>query len=59
MIEIGGVPMRTNAKNTRRATAITLTTALVVAVYLNWQYARTGSELEVEAVNVLPVYPKR
>lgn len=44
--------MRTNAKNTRRATAITLTTALVVAVYLNWQYARTGSELEVEAVNV-------
>ncbi len=42
----------TIAKNTRRATAITLAAALVVAVYLNWQYARTGSELETEAVNV-------
>ncbi len=51
MIEMGGVPMRTNAKNTRRATAVTLTAALVVAVYLNWQYTRAGSELEIEAVN--------
>lgn len=42
----------TIAKNTRRATAITLAAALVVAVYLNWQYARTGAELETEAVNV-------
>lgn len=33
--------MRTGAKNTRRATALTLTAALAVAVYLNWQYART------------------
>lgn len=44
--------MRAIAKNTRRATAITLAAALVVAVYLNWQYARTGAELETEAVNV-------
>lgn len=44
--------MRVNAKNTRRVTALTLATALVVAVYLNWQYARTGAELETEAVNV-------
>lgn len=44
--------MRAIAKNTRRATAITLAAALVVAVYLNWQYARTDTELETEAVNV-------
>ena len=44
--------MRANAKNTRRVTALTLAAALVVAVYLNWQYARTGAELEPEAVNV-------
>lgn len=44
--------MRVNARNTRRVTALTLAAALVVAVYLNWQYARTGAELETEAVNV-------
>ena len=44
--------MRANAKNTRRVTALTLAAALVVAIYLNWQYARTGAELEPEAVNV-------
>ena len=44
--------MRVGSKNTRRATAITLAAALVVAVYLNWQYARTGTELETEAVQV-------
>lgn len=44
--------MRINARNTRRVTALTLAAALVVAVYLNWQYARTGAELETEAVNV-------
>ncbi|MBU3819003.1 MAG: SpoIIIAH-like family protein [Candidatus Faecalibacterium intestinavium] len=33
--------MRNVSKNTRRATAITLAAALAVAVYLNWQYART------------------
>lgn len=44
--------MRVNARNTRRITALTLAAALVVAVYLNWQYARTGAELETEAVNV-------
>lgn len=44
--------MRVNARNTRRVTALTLAAALVVAVYLNWQYARTGAELETEAINV-------
>lgn len=44
--------MRANAKNTRRATAITLAAALVVAVYLNWQYSRTGVSLNEDAVNV-------
>lgn len=34
--------MRALSKNTRRATAVTLAAALAVAVYLNWQYARTG-----------------
>ena len=33
--------MRNIAKNTRRATAVTLAAALAVACYLNWQYART------------------
>ena len=33
--------MRNIAKNTRRATALTLAAALAVACYLNWQYART------------------
>lgn len=44
--------MRASSKNTRKATAITLAAALVVAVYLNWQYARTGVTLEEDAVNV-------
>ena len=44
--------MRAISKNTRKATAITLAAALVVAVYLNWQYARTGVMLEEDAVNV-------
>ena len=44
--------MRSIAKHTRRATAITLAAALVVAVYLNWQYARTGVPLNEDAVNV-------
>ena len=44
--------MRVNARNTRKVTALTLAAALVVAVYLNWQYTRTGAELETEAVNV-------
>ena len=35
--------MRALSKNTRRATAVTLAAALLIAVYLNWQYARTGS----------------
>ena len=44
--------MRAISKNTRKATALTLAAALVVAVYLNWQYARTGVTLEEDAVNV-------
>ena len=44
--------MRAISKKTRNATAITLAAALVVAVYLNWQYARTGVTLEEDAVNV-------
>lgn len=44
--------MRSIAKHTRRATAITLAAALVVAVYLNWQYARTGVSLNEDAVTV-------
>lgn len=35
--------MRALSQNTRRATAVTLVAALLIAVYLNWQYARTGS----------------
>lgn len=40
--------MRALSKNTRRATALTLAAALVVAVYLNWQYARTGTSSAIE-----------
>ena len=47
--------MRAITKNTRRVTALTLAAALVVAVYLNWQYARTGVTLEEDAVNVSAV----
>ena len=32
--------MRALPRNTRRVTALTLAAALVIAVYLNWQYAR-------------------
>ena len=32
--------MRALSGNTRKATAVTLAAALVIAVYLNWQYAR-------------------
>ena len=43
--------MRATAKSTtRKATAITLAAALVVAVYLNWQYSRTGVSLNEDAV---------
>ena len=47
--------MRALSKNTRKATAITLAAALVIAVYLNWQYAQTGISLEEDAVNVSAV----
>lgn len=42
--------MRNASKNTRRATAITLAAALTVAVYLNWQYARTDITADPEAL---------
>ena len=45
--------MRAISKNTRKVTALTLAAALVVAVYLNWQYARAGVTLEENAVQVL------
>lgn len=41
--------MRAISKNTRKVTALTLAAALVVAVYLNWQYARAGVTLEENA----------
>ena len=41
--------MRALSRNTRRATAITLAAALVIAVYLNWQYARNGVPSELES----------
>lgn len=45
--------MRATAKSTtRKATSITLAAALVVAVYLNWQYSRTGVSLNEDAVDV-------
>lgn len=40
--------MRTLSRNTRRVTALTLAAALVVAVYLNWQYARGDTALQTE-----------
>lgn len=44
--------MRAISKNARKATAITLAAALVIAVYLNWQYAQNGITLEEETVDV-------
>ena len=38
--------MRAISKNTRKATAITLAAALVIAVYLNWQYARRWKRMQ-------------
>ena len=40
--------MRALSKNTRRVTALTLAAALVVAVYLNWQYANADLPLAGE-----------
>ena len=51
--------MRAITKNTRRVTALTLAAALVVAVYLNWQYARTDTGIaadeEAQVVSAEPV----
>lgn len=40
--------MRALSGNTRRVTAVTLAAALMIAVYLNWQYARTDSPMEAD-----------
>lgn len=45
--------MRALSKNTRRATAVTLAAALVIAVYLNWQYARTDTTPQVDDATVM------
>lgn len=42
--------MRNASKNTRRATAITLTAALAIAVYLNWQYANSDLTVDTETL---------
>ena len=39
--------MRALSRNTRRATAVTLAAALVIAVYLTWQYARSDVPTEL------------
>ena len=39
--------MRALSRNTRRATAVTLAAALVIAVYLNWQDARSDVPTEL------------
>ena len=39
--------MRALSRNTRRATAVTLAAALVIAVYLIWQYARSDVPTEL------------
>ena len=41
--------MRALSRNTRRVTALTLAAALVIAVYLNWQYARSDVPAELES----------
>ena len=41
--------MRALSGNTRKATAVTLAAALVIAVYLNWQYARSDVPAELES----------
>lgn len=40
--------MRALSRNTRRVTALTLAAALVIAVYLNWQYARADITPQTE-----------
>ena len=51
--------MRALSRNTRRVTALTLAAALVIAVYLNWQYARTDTGIaadeEAQVVSAEPV----
>ena len=42
--------MRALSRTTRRVTALTLAAALVIAVYLNWQYARADITPQTEDV---------
>ena len=49
--------MRAISKSTRKVTALTLAAALVVAVYLNWQYARAGVTLEENGYARFPDAP--
>ena len=55
--------MRALSRNTRRVTALTLAAALVIAVYLNWQYARADITPQTEddtlMVSAEPVRQKR
>ena len=44
--------MTANAKSRRQFTLLTLVAALGVAVYLNWEYAKTGSPLLEETETV-------
>ena len=45
--------MRALSRNTRRVTALTLAAALVVAVYLNWQYARADITPQTEEYTLM------
>ena len=45
--------MRALSRNTRRVTALTLAAALVIAVYLNWQYARADMSIKIMAKHSL------
>ena len=45
--------MRALSRNTRRVTALTLAAALVIAVYLNWQYARADITPQTEDATLM------
>ena len=49
--------MRVLSRNTRRATAVTLAAALLIAVYLNWQYARTDGISAADDTAVMTAAP--
>ena len=49
--------MRALSRNTRRVTALTLAAALVIAVYLNWQYARADITPQTEVDTITDALP--